>query len=66
MALMSNHKAENPPPGECRQCWYHAYASREMHARRLAPREDCPECVDHMVHGCPDHMIVPGKRSFWF
>ena len=27
-----SEKALNPPKGECRQCWYHAYASREAHA----------------------------------
>ncbi|MCY0932350.1 pRL2-8 [Streptomyces sp. H27-H1] len=53
---MANTKANNPPKRQCRQCWFHAY-SREVH-KRLAPREDCPACVDHMVHGCPDHMIV--------
>ncbi|MFJ6394038.1 pRL2-8 [Streptomyces sp. NPDC091972] len=46
----------NPPVGECRQCWYHAYASREAH-RHLKPREDCPACVDHMRNG-HGNMIV--------
>jgi hypothetical protein len=54
----------NPPPGECRQCWLHAYNSREQH-RHLAPREDCPACVEHMLQGCPADMIVPGKRRRW-
>lgn len=49
--------ASNPPKGECRQCWHHAYASRQAHAH-LGPREDCPECVAHMRGGCPDHLIV--------
>jgi hypothetical protein len=50
-------KALNPPPGECRQCWYHAYARRVAHAG-LAPREDCPACMEHLINGCPDHMVV--------
>ncbi|MEU7149189.1 pRL2-8 [Streptomyces sp. NPDC045456] len=52
------------PPGECRQCWHHAYASREAHAR-LGPREDCPQCVDHMINGHPEHMVVPKKNGWW-
>jgi len=54
---MPSHIALNPPKGECRQCWYHAYASSEVH-RHLGWREDCPDCVDHMINGCPEHMIV--------
>ncbi|MCY0923709.1 MULTISPECIES: pRL2-8 [Streptomyces] len=54
---MPSHKALNPPKRQCRQCWLHAYDSRAVH-RHLAPRQDCPECVDHMLKGCPDHMIV--------
>ena len=50
-------KALNPPRGQCRQCWFHAYASREAH-KHLAPREDCPACVDHMRHGHPNNLIV--------
>ncbi|WP_093742174.1 MULTISPECIES: pRL2-8 [unclassified Streptomyces] len=49
--------AANPPKGQCSQCWQHAYTSREAH-KGLGPREDCPACVDHMVKGHPDHMIV--------
>ncbi|MFF5401386.1 pRL2-8 [Streptomyces misionensis] len=51
------------PPGECPQCWQHAYDSRNAH-RHLGPREDCPECVDHMRNGCP--YLVPKKASFWW
>lgn len=47
---MASKKALSPPPGECRQCWLHAYDSRAQH-RHLAPREDCPACVDHRVNG---------------
>ncbi|MER7659810.1 pRL2-8 [Streptomyces albidoflavus] len=54
---MASKTALNPPRGECRQCWLHAYDSRAQH-KHLAPREDCPACVDHMVNGHPDHMIV--------
>ncbi|TXL84558.1 pRL2-8 [Streptomyces sp. IB2014 016-6] len=43
--------------GQCTQCWYHAYASGQAHAG-LGPGEDCPQCVDHMVNGHPNHMIV--------
>ncbi|MFF4927159.1 pRL2-8 [Kitasatospora sp. NPDC001261] len=52
-----NQKALNPPRGECRQCWLHAYASRQAHAH-LGWREDCPDCVDHMKNGHPADMIV--------
>ncbi|THA28462.1 pRL2-8 [Streptomyces sp. A1547] len=55
--MAASEKALNPPRGECRQCWFHAYASREAHAS-LGPREDCPDCVAHMVHGHPDNLIV--------
>ncbi|MFD7534277.1 pRL2-8 [Streptomyces sp. NPDC059819] len=53
--------ARPTPPGECPQCWQHAY-DRSIH-RRLKPREDCPQCVDHMVNGHPD--IVPKKSRWW-
>ncbi|MGW2110690.1 pRL2-8 [Streptomyces sp. NPDC001948] len=53
---MASQKAQNAPKGECRQCWYHAYASREAH-KHLKPREDCPQCVDHMLNG-HGNMIV--------
>ncbi|MEV6478060.1 pRL2-8 [Streptomyces sp. NPDC051657] len=61
---MASHRALNPPPGECRQCWLHAEDSRAQHAH-LGPREDCPACVAHMLHGHGD-MIVPGKRKGWW
>ncbi|MDK1477015.1 pRL2-8 [Streptomyces sp. 549] len=54
---MASQTALNPPANECRQCWFHAYASGEAHAD-LGPREDCPACVDHMRNGHPDHLIV--------
>lgn len=50
------------PPGECPQCWQHAYDRRIHH--KLRPREDCPQCVDHMVNGCP--YLVPKKPSRWW
>jgi len=53
---MPSKKALNPPAGECRQCWLHAYDSREQH-KHLKPREDCPACVDHMLNG-HGNMIV--------
>ncbi|MFD4400818.1 pRL2-8 [Kitasatospora sp. NPDC058478] len=49
-------KANNPPRGECRQCWYHAYNGREVHAH-LGPREDCGPCVDHMNNGHGDQIV---------
>ena len=49
------------PPGQCPQCWQHAY-DKSVH-RKLAPREDCPQCVDHMANGCP--YLVPKKESRW-
>ncbi|MFF9908776.1 pRL2-8 [Streptomyces olivaceus] len=54
---MASEIATNPPRGQCRQCWFHAYASDEAHAG-LAPRQNCPACVDHMNNGHPPHMIV--------
>ncbi|WP_335982440.1 pRL2-8 [Streptomyces sp. CA2R106] len=54
--------ATKPPRGQCRQCWQHAYDSRRVHAH-LAPREDCPECVDHMIHGHPAHLIATALRK---
>ncbi|WP_443061925.1 pRL2-8 [Streptomyces sp. NBC_00490] len=47
------------PPGECPQCWQHAY-DRSVH-RRLKPREDCPQCVDHMRNGHP--YLVPKQKT---
>lgn len=61
---MPSEKALNPPPGTCRQCWLHAYDSREQH-KHLAPREDCPACVSHLG-GCPESMIAPKPRSWWW
>ncbi|MET8080037.1 pRL2-8 [Streptomyces sp. NPDC005303] len=40
-----------PPRGECRQCWRHAH-DRNAH-RHLGSRKDCPQCVDHMINGHP-------------
>ncbi|MFH8564985.1 pRL2-8 [Streptomyces sp. NPDC017988] len=54
--------AKPAPPGECPQCWLHAY-DKSIH-RRLKPREDCPQCVNHMVNGCPT--LVPKKPSRWW
>lgn len=51
------------PPGQCRQCWRHAY-DRKAH-RHLKPGEDCPQCVDHMTNGHGAD-IVPKKASSWF
>lgn len=48
------------PPGECPQCWQHAY-DKSIH-RRLGPGEDCAPCISHMVNGCPNR--VP-KKSWW-
>ncbi|MEU8764982.1 pRL2-8 [Streptomyces sp. NPDC048659] len=62
---MASRQALNPPPGECRQCWLHAYDSREQH-KGLGPREDCPGCVEHMRSGCPPHLVVPKKPSMWW
>ncbi|MFD9072106.1 pRL2-8 [Streptomyces lasiicapitis] len=41
-----------PPclPNQCPQCWQHAY-DPSTHAG-LGPREDCPQCVDHMITDC--------------
>ncbi|MFB7675276.1 pRL2-8 [Kitasatospora purpeofusca] len=53
---MGNDTATNPPRNQCRQCWYHAYA-KDAHAH-LGPRENCQPCVDHMLHGHPENLIV--------
>ncbi|MEU5902676.1 pRL2-8 [Streptomyces venezuelae] len=52
--------ANNPPKGECSQCWYHAYASKQAH-EGLKWNQDCAACVDHKDNGCPDSMIVGGR-----
>ncbi|MGV2914475.1 pRL2-8 [Streptomyces alfalfae] len=39
------------PPGQCPQCWAHAY-DKSIH-RALKPGEDCPPCLDHAYNGCP-------------
>lgn len=39
------------PKGQCPQCWTHAY-DRSIH-RSQDQSTDCPQCVDHMVNGCP-------------
>ncbi|MFE9024552.1 pRL2-8 [Streptomyces sp. NPDC007808] len=54
---------KDTPPGECRQCWQHAH-DPSIH-RMLGPREDCPQCVDHMING-HGSMIVPNKESIWW
>ena len=51
------------PPGECIQCWTHAY-DPSIH-RHLKPREDCPQCVAHMG-GNHGNQIVPKKASAWW
>ncbi|MBQ0890826.1 pRL2-8 [Streptomyces sp. RM72] len=51
------------PPGECRQCWTHAY-DKSIH-RRLRPREDCPQCVDHMKNGHGSHVVPKSKSTWW-
>ncbi|QCD60793.1 pRL2-8 [Streptomyces hawaiiensis] len=54
--------AVETPPGQCPQRWQHAY-DKSIH-RRLKPRQDCPQCVDHMVNGCP--YLMPKKPSRWW
>lgn len=51
------------PPGQCRQCWTHAY-DPDIH-RRLKPGQDCPQCVAHMG-GDHDGQIVPKEKSSWW
>ncbi|WP_043478932.1 hypothetical protein [Kitasatospora sp. MBT66] len=53
---MANDKATNPPKGECRQCWFHAY-ERAVHANLDPSLRECPGCADHMRNGHGD-MIV--------
>ncbi|MFF0838246.1 pRL2-8 [Streptomyces sp. NPDC003344] len=55
---MASEKALNPPVGQCRQCWQHAY-DKSIH-RKLKPKEDCEPCLAHMGGRCPDSMIVKG------
>jgi hypothetical protein len=42
-------KADNPPKGQCRQCWRHAH-DKSIH-KKLKPRENCGPCVEHMKNG---------------
>ncbi|WP_405673205.1 pRL2-8 [Streptomyces sp. NBC_01530] len=51
------------PPGQCRQCWTHAY-DPDIH-RRLRPGQDCQPCLDHMG-GNHGSQIVPKKASSWW
>jgi hypothetical protein len=51
-----SEKALNPPKGQCRQCWFHAYAPRTAHWG-LTWTEPCEACLSH-VGGCPESMIV--------
>ncbi|ATL27582.1 pRL2-8 [Streptomyces formicae] len=53
-----------PPPGQCRQCWSHAY-DKSIH-RRLAPDQECAGCLDHAYNGCPPEGRVPKKESIWW
>ncbi|WP_374778709.1 pRL2-8 (plasmid) [Streptomyces sp. NBC_01310] len=57
---MASKQALNPPKGECTQCWLHAYDSREQH-KHLKPRQDCPACVDHMLHGHGNMIVGAGR-----
>ncbi|MBP5866098.1 MULTISPECIES: hypothetical protein [Streptomyces] len=52
------------PPGQCIQCWTHAY-DPDIH-RALAPKEDCQPCLSHMGGKCPPQMIVPKPKSSWW
>lgn len=52
------------PPGQCRQCWTHAY-DPDIH-RRLRPDQDCQPCLSHMGGNCPPDQIVPKKESSWW
>ncbi|MGW0904995.1 pRL2-8 [Streptomyces sp. NPDC002853] len=38
------------PPGQCPQCWQHAY-DKNAH-KGLGPREDCPACLNHLATNC--------------
>ena len=53
-------RAKNPPSGQCRQCWEHAYDSSIHRRQRQQGIKDCAACISHMRQngGCPDHMIV--------
>ncbi|MGY6025188.1 pRL2-8 [Streptomyces spinosirectus] len=53
--------AKPTPPGQCPQCWQHAY-DKSIH-RRLKGG-DCLPCLDHMRNGCP--YFVPKKKSSWW
>ncbi|MFI0510618.1 pRL2-8 [Streptomyces sp. WSLK1-5] len=53
---------QTTPPGQCPQCWQHAY-DRSIH-RRLRHDEDCLPCLDHKDNGCPT--LVPKKESKWW
>lgn len=55
--MNGSDKADNPPAGQCQQCWRHAY-DRTVHAALDPFARECPGCVDHMRNGHPEHMIV--------
>lgn len=55
--------AKPAPPGECGQCWQHAH-DPSIH-RRLGPREDCPQCVNHMNNGHGSHLVAKKESSWW-
>ena len=54
--------ASPAPPGECRQCWQHANDPR-IH-RSQDQRQNCNQCVDHMVNG-HGGQLVPKKSRWW-
>jgi hypothetical protein len=58
VTVPGTEKSLDPPAGQCRQCWLHAYDSRAQH-RHLGPREDCPACVDHRLNGHGDQIVRP-------
>lgn len=53
------------PPGECRQCWHHAYVLHNIWSDGYVPSEgDCQACIACAANG-HSGKIVPKKESSW-
>lgn len=44
------------PPGECKQCYYHAYVLHRGNSLGFKKEPECQPCLSHM-YGCPENMI---------
>ena len=53
------------PPGQCRQCWHHAYVLHKGNWLGLLKEDDCQPCLDHMRNGHGNQVVPKKKRSWW-